>query len=53
MLVVIRFTYPVYRVYDLRETRICIISTVLKNKNNYPPTNTIYILQTVIFVHIN
>ena len=32
------------KVHDLRETRIYIIDTVLKN-NNYPTTNTIYVLQ--------
>ena len=33
------------KVYDLRETRIYIIDTALKNNNNYLTTNTAYILQ--------
>ena len=45
MLVVIYFTYHVREARDLRETRIYIINTVLKNNNNYLITNTIYILQ--------
>ena len=45
MLVVIYFTYHVREARDLRETRIYIINTVLKNKKNYPLTNTAYILQ--------
>ena len=34
-----------YKAYNLYKTRIYIINTVLKNKNNYLTTNTIYILQ--------
>ena len=44
VLVVIYFTCYVRKAYDLRETRICIIDTVLEN-NNYLITNTAYILQ--------
>ena len=45
MLVVICFTCYIYKARDLRETRICIIDTVLENNNNYLTTNTAYILQ--------
>ena len=44
MLVVIYFTCHVRKARDLRETRIYIIDTALKN-NNHPTTNTAYILQ--------
>ena len=43
MLVVIYFTCHVHKARDLRETRICIIDTILEN-NNHPTTNTAYIL---------
>ena len=44
MLVVICFTCHVRKARDLRETRICIIDTVLEN-NNHSTTNTAYVLQ--------
>ena len=44
MLVVICFTCHVRKARNLRETRIYIIDTALKNKN-YPTTNTAYVLQ--------
>ena len=43
LLVVICFTCHVHKARDLRETRICIIDTILEN-NNHPTTNTAYIL---------
>ena len=53
VLVVICFTYYMRKACDLHKTRICIINTALENNNNHPPTNTAYISQTVIFMHIN
>ena len=44
VLVNIRFMCYMHKVYNLRETRIYTINTTLE-KNNYPSTNTVYVLQ--------
>jgi hypothetical protein len=49
----IRLTCYVRRARDLRETRICIIDTVLDNNQSTTNFNTAYVPLQVIFVHVD